>query len=252
VSQAGTDADRRRQGVNDQPVFPPLLRGEEAGPGDDPLASAIDAAKAGTDAGLVMHRISADHLAAALILAPEVDLADAMAMALAAGLGAGDALGALGPPELAFHFVWPGGFAVNGAACGGLRVAAADTADDRVPDWLVIGIDLPLWSGEAPLRVDETSLFAEGLSDVSPLRLLEAWARHTLVWIHRWSDEGLAPLHAHWLARTAKPGDKIAVRLPRGEECGVFVGLDDRGGLLLKRAKETVCLPLTEMLEPTC
>ena len=65
-----------------------------------------------------------------------------------------------------------------------------------------------------------------------------------LVWIHRYLGEGLAPLHAAWRAKCDDIGE--AVEVP---DAGVFVGLDDAGGMLLRRAEGTVLVPLTTMLE---
>ena len=76
------------------PLFPPLLSGEATDA--DPLAVAVARAEAGTDAGLIVHRIRPDHLKAAIVFAPEVALTDAMAMVIAAANGFGDAFGA--PP----------------------------------------------------------------------------------------------------------------------------------------------------------
>ncbi|MEO0362049.1 MAG: biotin/lipoate--protein ligase family protein, partial [Pseudomonadota bacterium] len=105
--------------------LPPLMRAEAAPAGADPLHVAAARAEDGCDPGLILHNDGGERLSAALVLAPEAPLEDAMAMVFAASLGLSDAIGALGPPETAFHFVWPGGFRLNGAACGEARAAAS-------------------------------------------------------------------------------------------------------------------------------
>ncbi|MDT8344554.1 MAG: biotin/lipoate--protein ligase family protein, partial [Thermohalobaculum sp.] len=100
------------------PTFPPLLRGEEAPNGADPLRQAVAVAAGGTAPGLIVWQVAAGRLSAAVVLAPEQPLAQAMGGAFAVALGLGDALGALAPPEVSVHYEWPDGFRVNGARCG--------------------------------------------------------------------------------------------------------------------------------------
>ena len=225
------------------PVFPPLLRGEEVPPGADPLDKAVASALMGCDPGLVTWAARADALSAALVLAPEEPLSTAISIAFAPAIGFVDSLGALGPPEVAIHHVWPGGFKVNGADCGGLRAASSTTDPGTEPDWLVIAIDIPVLpegdGGEDPTR---TCLFHEGCAEITPVQLLESWSRHSLVWINRWLDDGLAPLHAAWRERAWEMGEA----LPDGS--GIFMGLDEHGGMLVKTADATTVRPLTDLL----
>ena len=235
------------------PSFPPLFHGEAASPGTDPFAKAIAAAIIGTDPGLIVHQLEPERLRAAIVLAPEAPLEDAMAMVFAAALGFADALGALAPPEVGVHTDWPGGLRVNGARCGQIHAAASDPAPDREPDWLVIGLDLPIFPTEGadePGRTpDVTTLIEEGCAEVAPTELLEAWSRHMLVWINRWLADGIAPLHADWRARAYSMGEEITVTVQGDTHAGTFVGLDDKGGLLLRDGDRTRALPLSAMLE---
>ncbi len=236
-----------------EPSLPPLFRGEKAGEGVDPFTKAISASITGVDPGLVVYSIEPHRIRAAMVLAPEASLEDSMAMVFAASLGFGDALGALAPPEVGVHMDWPGTLRVNAAKCGRIHVAASDTPTDQEPDWLVVGLDVPVFPiadtvepGEAP---DSTTLTEEGCVDVSSMELLGSWTRHTLVWINRWLDEGIAPLHADWRSRAFSLGDEISVTLQGESFAGTFVGLDDKGGLLLRADDETKLIPLSKMLE---
>ena len=231
----------------EDPVFPPLLRGEEAPRGQDPFHKAVALASLGTDAGRLVWARDATALRAAVVLAPEEPLADAITVVFAVALGLGDALGALAPPEVAVHYAWPGGFKVNGGDCGRLRASASTMDPDAVPDWLVVGVEVPYLPpegaepGEHP---EATALALEGCVEVAPLRLLESFSRHMLVWINRREDEGLAPLHAAWRERAWGLGEE----LPEG---GTFVGLDERGGQLVRTGTTTALRPLTGLLEAT-
>ncbi len=232
------------------PDLPPLMDGRVTP--DEPFAAAVAAAREGCDGGLVLHRPAEDALDAALVLAPEVPLGRAMAMAMAAQVAMGDALGALAPPETALHFEWPGGFRVNGARCGTLRVAAATTDAAAVPDWLVLALSIPFepeQRSEPGDRPDETALREEGIVDLSPDELLSSWARHMLVWIDAWSEGGMRRLHEAWRGRAWKQGEQVEVQLPRRSRRGIFRGLDEDGGLLLEVDGATQLIPLTEMLE---
>ena len=93
--------------MTEAPSFPPLLTGEKAPAGIDPFDKARVSAMMGCDPGLIMWDERADALSAAIVLAPEKPLADAISILLAPAAGFVDALGALGPPETAIHHVWP-------------------------------------------------------------------------------------------------------------------------------------------------
>jgi len=105
--------------------FPPLFSGLAVEGQIDPFDKACVEATRGCDAGLVVYNLGSNTMRAALVFAPDVILADAMAMLPLCGVGFQNALGALAPPEVAVHLDWDGGIKINGAACGRLRVAAA-------------------------------------------------------------------------------------------------------------------------------
>lgn len=235
----------RPESPDDAPSFPPLLRGEATPAGMDPFAKAVAAAALGADPGLVTWTPNPAALDAALVLAPEAPLERAVSVTFAVALGLADALGALAPPEVAVHFVWPGTVKVNGGDCGRLR-AAASTADPAAePDWLVVGVhvDYLMPNMDEPGRnPEQTCLAEEGCIDVTPPRLIESWSRHTLVWINRWLDDGLRPVHDAWRARAWGLGEP----LPGG---GIFLGLDELGGMLVRDGPATELRPLTAMLE---
>ena len=231
------------------PSFPPLFSGQAA---ENPFPEAIAAARSGTDAGLLTHRIRPDHLSAALVLAPECPLEDAMAMVLAAGNGFADAFGALAPSEIACQFDWPGEIRINGGRAGRIRASASSRETSAVPGWLVVGLDLRVFENagaEPGATPDSTTLWDEGCSEIAPRDMLEAWARHTLFWIHEWLDTGIAKLHRDWLGRAFAKGEAAMIRLPGDTLSGIFTGLDEKGGLLLTSDGTTRLIPLTAMLE---
>ena len=232
------------------PAFPPLMQGHSVDAGIDPFEKACAMAALGCDAGTIVHAVGANRLAAALVMAPEVPLEQAMAMLPTCAIGFQNALGALAPPEVAVHLDWAGGLRVNGATCGRLRAMAGHTDPESLPGWLVIGFELPLMlTGSAPdapgAQPDQTALFEEGCADVEATQLLESWARHTLVWITRWETEGSRPVHAEWRGLAHGIGETVHV----AGQTGTFVGVDENFGMLLRVDEETTLIPLSAVLE---
>lgn len=231
------------------PSFPPLFSGLAVEGQVDPFDKACAEAARGCDAGLVVHDLGANLLRAALVFAPDVELVDAMAMLPLCGVGFQNALGALGPPEVAVHLEWAGGLRINGASCGTLRVAASSSNPRAEPDWMVIGLELPLWPetdtpGDTP---EQTALYAEGCADVNAMELLESWVKHTLVGINTWTEDGVKALHKDWRGLSHGIGEDITMN----EVSGTFLGVDEQFGMLIRAADTTHLVPLTYLLEGT-
>lgn len=229
------------------PTFPPLFSSLAVEGQIDPFDKACVEATRGCDAGLVVHNLSANDLRAAIVFAPDVALQDAMAMLPLCGVGFQNALGALAPPEVSVHLDWTGGLRINGATCGGLRVAAASDDPTAEPDWLVVGLTLPLWpaSDDPGHTPDQTALYAEGCADVNAVDLLESWVKHTLVGINTWLEEGSKPLHSEWRGLAHGIGEETEMR----GKSGTYLGIDERFGMLLRDAESTHLIPLTDLLE---
>jgi len=229
-----------------QPLtFPPLFQGEAVSGSTDPFDKARANAALGCDSGLLVHNVTPDRLRAAIVFAPEIPLEQAMAVLPTCGIGLQNALGALAPPEVAVQLTWPGDIIVNGGKAGRLRAAASSNEPAEIPDWLIIGLELqliPRSANDSGLTPDMTSLFEEGCNEISPLRLLESWARHTLVWVNHLGEEGPASLHAEWRGLSVGIGEET-------DTGGVFVGIDENFGMLLRKGEDTRLIPLTTLLE---
>jgi len=230
-----------------QMAFPPLMWGEETR--DDVIEHAVMRATLGCDAGLIAYRLGTSEVQAALVFAPEVPLSKAITMLPLCGVGFQNALGALAPPEVAVHLEWNGGIRINGASCAALKVLAATSDPDEVPDWMVVGFTLPLLPGtdDTGTTPDRTWLFVEGCADVSPPEVVEAWARHSLHWITRWEDDGPRALHAEWRGLAHGVGEEMTM----GDLTGTYLGVDEDFGLLLRDAETTHLFPLTTLLKDT-
>ncbi len=230
------------------PQFPPLLTGEAVPRHIDPFDKAVSRAIAGVDSGTIFYSEASDNLRAALVLAPETPLEEAIQAVYVAQIGLAESLGALAPPEVPVHFQWPDRIKVNGAVCGGVRFAA-DVSDPKAqPKWLVIGIHVPFLpaSDEPGKNPDQTCLYEEGCANITPMALLESWSRHTLLWLTYFLESGFERVHNEWRPRCDTLGERIERPRP-----GLFVGLDEKGRMLLRQDVMTETVSLIEFAEHT-
>lgn len=223
------------------PVFPPLLSGCEVPTGVCPFQRAVALAREGCDAGLVTYVRDREVLRAAIVFAPEVALSSAAIMLPVCGIGFQNALGALAPPEVAVHLEWNGTIRINGAPTGRLRMAADGKDPGEVPDWLVVGLEVNIFPPDENSH-ERTALMLEGCGDVEPVTLLEAWARHSLLWINRWEEDGSPPIIREWRGLAHGIGETIAGQ-------GTFAGLDEDFSMVLRDDTETKLVPLTDLME---
>lgn len=59
------------------------------------------------------------------------------------------------------------------------------------------------------------------------------------LWRRRWRETGFAPIRAAWLGAAAFRGETLIVRAPQATWTGVFVDIDEGGGLILDSGNET-------------
>ncbi|MEH6356088.1 MAG: biotin/lipoate--protein ligase family protein [Marinobacter sp.] len=234
--------------MSDSPQFPPLFSGEVVAKHTDPFDKAVSRAIAGVDSGTIFYSNGVDALRAALVLAPETPLEDAIQAVYVAQIGLAESLGALAPPEVPVHFEWPDRIKVNGAVCGGVRFAA-DVSDPKAyPKWLVIGIHVAFkaLNDEPGNNPNETCLQEEGCVEITPMALLESWSKHTLLWLTHFMDSGFERVHKEWRPRCDTLGETISYPKP-----GIFFGLDEKGRMLLRQDVMTETLSLIEFAEHT-
>jgi biotin-(acetyl-CoA carboxylase) ligase len=189
------------EGLPDLPsVFTPIVALREGG---DAMARAVAEAPA-HGAGTLVWARSWARIDAAVVLEPEQPLAAARPALLAAMVAFADAAGALGPPEVPLTFDWPAGIRVNGGLVGGARIMAPPgCAEDAVPDWIVVGIEVAFAAADHEPGRDpgRTTLFEEGYADTSPAEMTAAWARHLMANLADWQARGLRVVAERYLAR---------------------------------------------------
>ena len=160
----------------------------------------------------------------AVVLEPEEPLATARLAFYACMVALGDALAAWAPPEKPIVIEWPDAIYVDRGLIGGGRLAWPDHADERAaPDWLVFGaaIRTALPSREEfGLHPLSTALAEESFDDVTSERLVEAFARHLMVAIDRWQEDGFAPIAREYISKL-KPENGMRRHIGENGDLGI-------------------------------
>lgn len=236
------------------PEFPPLLTGHAVPAQEDPLGMALEGARQGKfSAGDLCWSMAETHARGAIILEPECSLSRSLQMAPLLMVAIGDALGAIGPPNLALMYRWPSTLLVNGGEVGEVFLhAPEDTGLGDIPDFIVLGfsvaMSLPSEVFDAPgLARNTTALFEEGCGDLDRTQVLEAVARHFLSWVDTWEHDGFGAAHADFRGRM-QPADNVALQIGPVKYNGRMIGIDEDGGLLLDGAGGVSGLSLAQGL----
>ena len=199
-------------------------------------------------AGTLVHVGRFDLAEFAVVLEPDEPLRTAR-RALYAGLTAlADALAVHAPPEKPISFDWPDAVRVDGGLVGGARLAWPAGADeDAPPPWLVFGAmirTMAMGEQETGLFPLASALNQEGF-DLGSDRLIESFARHLMVAIDTWQQDGFTEVAKNYLSRLAP-------------EKGARRAIDDDGDLLVRhvgnaaveRRKVVPALAVPSWLDP--
>jgi len=214
---------------DDPPLLPPILTPVAVPENVDVFTKAIAAATK-SEAGTVYYSENTEYVEVAVILIPEVSKIKCNQMLYVMMVAAGDAIGALAPPEVGVTFSYPGFIFLNRGEAGLVKVEVSQSVDDEnVPDWIVVGIKLRLNNNlqvdESNIKPDITSLADEGAGFISRTRAIESLSRHFLAWISQWEDEGFKPVVEAWNNRRE---EKKEINI-KGDKIVSWVGLDENG-----------------------
>ncbi len=164
----------------------------------------------------------------AVVLEPDEPLKIARRTFYACMAALADTLTAHAPPETDIVIGWPDSVSVNLGLVGGGQMAWPEDADeDEPPAWLVFGAMVRLVSMtgvDSGLHPLSAALEDEGFDESGAERLLESYARHLMVMLDAWQEQGFAAVSTSYLQRLAPEGEK-----------GVRRDIDDNGDLLLRR-----------------
>jgi hypothetical protein len=177
-------------------------------------------------AGTLVHVGRFDLAEFAVVLEPNEALKTARCAFYTGLVALADALAVHAPPERPITFDWPGAVRVDGALVGGARLAWPAGADESEPPaWLVFGAmirTVAMGEEEPGVRPLSSALEDEGFDDLGSGRLIESFARHLMVAVDAWQENGFGEIGKNYLTRLAP-------------EKGVRRDLDANGDLLIRR-----------------
>lgn len=161
----------------------------------------------------------------AVVLEPEEPLRGARRVFYAGMAALTEALAAHAPPEKPIAITWPDAIHVDLGLVGGGQLAWPEGPEDEPPAWLVFGgmiRTVSMAEGEPGLRPLSSALEEEGFTDAGSGQLVESFARHFMLHIDAWLEQGFAAIARGYLARLAAAP-------------GVRRDIDDNGDLLVRR-----------------
>jgi biotin-(acetyl-CoA carboxylase) ligase len=216
---------RRRKGIRPALDLPPVFHLVTLREVGDAFAHAKAIAEQ-EGAGTLVYVGRFDLAEFAVVLEPEEPLQAARRAFYAGCVALADALSFHAPPEKPITFDWPDAIRIDGGLVGGARLAWPDEArEDAPPDWLVFGATIrtvAMGETEPGLRPLASALDEEGFDEADSGRLVETFARHLMVAIDSWQNQGFAEIAKSYVQR-----------LPH--ESGLRRDIDENGDLLLRR-----------------
>jgi hypothetical protein len=166
----------------------------------------------------------------AVVLEPDEPLKIARRTMYAGMSALADTLTVHAPPETPLVIEWPDTIKVNLGLVGGGRLAWPKNAEDNEPpQWLVFGAMIRLVSlaeGESGLRPLSSALDIEGFDDLAADRMVETFARHLMVTLDTWQEQGFPAVAKAYLERLAP-------------EKGMRRDIDENGDLLVRHLGKT-------------
>lgn len=175
------------------------------------------------------------NLLCTLLLKMDRPPAEAARLSFLAALCVGETLDHyLGDPAR-IRFKWPNDVLLDGRKVAGILLESETGAPGGAggTGWLSIGIGVNLAQyPDDPLR-PAISLRAAGVEPAHPHAALQVLAGRFADWLGRWEHGGFSPVKAAWLARAARIGMRIEVRLDKQTLYGIFSALDESGAMVL-------------------
>ena len=232
---------------NDEPQLPPLLSKEKVSKEIDAFQKAISSAKT-SETGTVFYSEKNDMVDIAILLSPEVNQKKCNHMIYVLTVAAGDAIGALAPPEVIVTNSFPGYIYLNKGEAGVVNFAIdIQKNEDQIPEWLVLGFKLKLKQfddiEQDHLDPDITSLETEGAGFISRTRMIESVSRHFLAWLNQWEEEGFAPVVKMWNQRIEKDKE---IHLANGQSAK-FMTIDENGYAVIEKDNKKIFLSPVEL-----
>ena len=134
-----------------------------------------------------------------------------------------------GPPA---RLKWPNDVLVNGRKISGILLEGQFTGAELA--WVIAGIGINVAGAPDNPAYPATSLAACGSGDVAARDVLETLLARLGAWRSLWQEQGFAPVRTAWMARAARMGEEVTVRIGTAPLSGRFRGIDHDGALLLE------------------
>lgn len=174
------------------------------------------------------------NLYCSLVLRPNTDVTQGAQLGYVAALAIYDMLGEICEPGMQALCKWPNDVLLNDRKVAGILLEAS-TRSDGLLEWVVLGVGVNIAHAPEGTPYPATSLHAEGSRTATVEAALQSFARTFQSWCRTWLDEGFEPVRRHWLMRCRGLNEDIEVRLESETLSGTFLGIDERGALILRK-----------------
>lgn len=227
--------------------LPPLYELVTLEETSDITAEAVRLAQQGADEGTVVwadsqtpgraasgtHWIGTEGgLLCALILRPEMPAATVVQLATVATVSLGAAMADIVSPLTRLDYRWPASILLNEGKAADVWLTVGPATDKGFP-WCIVNVGANILQPPTGMGFAAASVQGEGDCRTSPAELLEHFARHFLVWVNRWAEEGFEPVQRTWMQRVSGMGEHIRIALGKQTVAGTVASVDAEGALFV-------------------
>lgn len=167
-----------------------------------------------------------------VVLRPDVPAARTAELGFIAALAVAETVEAFlpsGPPP---RLKWPNDVLVDEQKIAGILLEGQFTGMEIA--WVVAGIGINVAGAPNNPAYPATSLAACGAGAVTARNVLEKLLARLGAWLTIWREQNFAPVREAWMARAARLGEAVTVRVGAEPLTGVFRGIDHDGALKLE------------------
>lgn len=151
-------------------------------------------------------------------------------LSLACGVEIAKALQLLGVDDV--QLKWPNDLLRQGQKLGGILIELSGESEG--PCDVIVGMGLNV--SAAPKNLDQGSLEAAHLRNLSRNEVLQACAKALLKVLSEYADKGFAAWQEDWQGLNAHRDQEVVLKQASGDVLGVCLGVDSQGALLLGTA----------------
>ncbi len=172
-----------------------------------------------------------------VVLRPQVPPARTAELGFVAALAVAETVEAFLPGGPPARLKWPNDVLVDGGKISGILLEGQFNGMDIA--WVVAGIGINVTGAPDNPAYPAASLAALGAAGVASRDVLEKLLARLGAWLEIWRDSGFAAVREAWMARAARLGEILTVRIGTEPLSGHFRGIDHDGALLLETPQGT-------------